>query len=304
MRILYLDCFSGISGDMTLAALVDAGADREYIETELAKLQTEPYILEWKRVMKRGISALKLNVIPDPDHPPKHHRHYSEIVKMITGADFSERATSISLKVFERIAIAEAKIHGTSIESVHFHEVGAVDSIVDIVGIALAIDSLQIDKIVASPAPLGSGTVRCDHGLYPVPAPATLEMMKGLPVLASPHRAELTTPTGAGVLSGAADEFSPSLPSMVVEAIGYGAGTMDLPNQPNVVRVILGRVDAKQPAHHHHHTHLHHHEHDHHHHEHDHHHHEHDHHHDEHDHHHHEHDHGHKHVNDTHQERI
>ncbi|GIQ68413.1 nickel pincer cofactor biosynthesis protein LarC [Xylanibacillus composti] len=271
MRILYLDCFSGISGDMTLAALVDAGADQAYIEEELQKLNLDPYTLQWKRVVKCGISSLKLDVILDPGNPPSHHRHYADIVRMIEAAALDSQVTALALAIFEKIAIAEAKIHQVPVETVHFHEVGAVDSIVDVVGAALAIHSLRPDRIIASPVPLGSGTVRCDHGLYPVPAPATLEMMKGLPVSRSNHAFELTTPTGAGIIAGLVDQFSSSLPSMRVEAVGYGAGTRDLPGQPNVLRVIAGTADSRlilepvqafQPQPHEHgHAHDHHHEH-------------------------------------------
>jgi pyridinium-3,5-bisthiocarboxylic acid mononucleotide nickel chelatase len=243
MRILYLDCFSGISGDMTVAALVDAGADKLYIEDELGRIKLEPYSLVWKRVMKRGISSQKFDVLLDPNHPPKHHRHYSEIVKIIRGAGFNDRVTALSLTIFEKIGMAEAKIHGIAMEKVHFHEVGAIDSIVDIVGVALAIDSLQVEKIYASPVPLGSGTIHIDHGIYPVPAPATLEMMRGVPIASTNYALELTTPTGAGIISGIVDEFSKSFPPMIVDAIGYGAGTRDLPNQPNVLRVVIGKID-------------------------------------------------------------
>lgn len=243
MRIIYFDCFSGISGDMTLAALVDAGADQEYIEQELEKIKIEPFTLQWSRVNKCGISSLKVDVLTDPNHPPTHHRHYSDIVKLIQEAGFSKQTTQMSLTLFEKIGVAEAKIHGIPLSHVHFHEVGAIDSIVDIIGVALALDSLQIDRILSAPVPLGSGTVRCDHGLYPVPAPATLEMMRGLPIVPTKHNKELTTPTGAAIISGLVQEFSASLPSMIVDQIGYGAGTRDLPGQPNVLRVILGRVE-------------------------------------------------------------
>ncbi|OXM87651.1 LarC family nickel insertion protein [Paenibacillus rigui] len=333
MKIAYLDCFSGISGDMTLAALVDAGADRSYIEEELSKISIEPFTLSWKRVNKKGISALKMDVVLDPNQPPTYHRHYSEIVELIHRAGFNERVVSLSLAIFDKIGVAEAKIHDIPVEKVHFHEVGAMDSIVDVIGVALAMDSLEIEKIVASPVPLGSGTVHCDHGIYPVPAPATLEMMRGLPIAPTPYALEMTTPTGAGIISGLVDEFSKGFPPMIVESIGYGAGTRDLPNQPNVLRVVIGKADpflhkfqvhhqeiqhAHEPhAHHHHeHSHGHHHEHGHSHdhghdqtqphsHEHghhDHHHHAHDHHHEhsidhdhDHDSHKHEHDHGHHH---------
>jgi len=308
MRILYFDCFSGISGDMTLGALVDAGADRAYIEEELAKIQLEPYTLEWKRVVKKGISSLKLDVLLDPNHPPKRHRHYSEIVRVIQSAGFNERVTAMSLAIFEKIAIAEAKIHGMSVDKVHFHEVGAIDSIVDIVGVALAIDSLQIERIYASPVPLGSGTIHIDHGIYPVPAPATLEMMKGVPIASTTYSLELTTPTGAGIISGLVDEFSKSFPPMIVDAIGYGAGTRELPNQPNVLRVVVGNVDPligkwqishEHLAHEHGHAHPHTHDDHHHHHHHGHDHHDHDHDHD-HDDHHHDHSHSHAHTHNHH----
>jgi uncharacterized protein (TIGR00299 family) protein len=242
MKIVYLDCFSGISGDMTLAALVDAGADREYVERELSKIRIEPFSLEWKRVNKRGISALKMDVILDPLQPPTHHRHYSEIVRLIEGAGFNARVTAYSLAIFEKIGIAEGKIHDNPLDRVHFHEVGAIDSIVDVIGVALALDSLDADKVVCSPVPLGSGSIHIDHGVYPVPAPATLEMMRGLPIAPCDYRMEMTTPTGAGIVAGVVNEFAAAIPPMVVETIGYGAGTRDLPNQPNVLRVIVGRT--------------------------------------------------------------
>lgn len=301
MRILYLDCFSGISGDMTLASLVHAGADRDYIESELRKMDIEPFRLEWKTVVKQGVSATKVDVVTDthPDghehahghhkhthdhhqehehdkqrdhhehhshehahghghihshhgdhhhhdhhhhahHGGHHHRNYAEIVRLIEAAGFNDRVTKMSLAIFEKIAQAEAKIHHLPLEKVHFHEVGAIDSIVDIVGVALALDSLNIDRIISSPVPLGSGKVKCAHGIYPVPAPATLEIMKGIPLAPSHHAVELTTPTGAGIVAALAEEFSPSFPPLIVESIGYGAGTRDLPGQPNVLRTVIG----------------------------------------------------------------
>jgi uncharacterized protein (TIGR00299 family) protein len=249
VRILYLDCFSGLSGDMTLAALVDAGADRDAIERELRKLPIEPFQMEWKQVVKKGVSALKLDVLLDPNHPPVHHRHYIEIKKMIDAAGWNKRVTSISQSIFLQIGVAESKIHNIPLNSVHFHEVGAVDSIVDIVGIALAIDQLEVDEIWCAPVPLGSGMVRCDHGLYPIPAPATLEMMKGLPIRQVPYEMEMTTPTGAGIASGAVQHFSASLPDMTVESIGYGAGTRDLKEQPNIVRAVIGELNATAHSH-------------------------------------------------------
>lgn len=243
MKIVYLDCFSGIAGDMTLAALVDAGADKDYVEQELAKLDVDPFTLHWSRVTKRGVAALKLDVLLDEANPPKHHRHYKDIVELIIRAGFSEKATSLALSIFEKIAVAEAKIHDVPVDHVHFHEVGAIDSIVDVVGVALALDSLEAEKIISSPVPLGSGSIRIDHGLYPVPAPATLEMMRGIPVAESRLRMELTTPTGAGIVAGTATSFLMSLPSMIVDSIGYGAGTRDMADQPNVLRVVIGHTE-------------------------------------------------------------
>ena len=287
MKIAYLDCFSGISGDMTLAALVDAGADREKIESELSKLPLSSFRLEWRQVMKTGVRALKLDVIeetPSPqavtklkviqhghshdhghhhhhhdhshdhhhghdhthDHTHDHHHHhehrgYKEIVRMIEEADFHPRVAARALAIFAKIGEAEAKIHNIPVEHVHFHEVGALDSIVDIVGIALALEELAIEQLYSGPVPTGNGYVRCDHGLYPVPAPATLEMLKGIPLRSTQVMKELTTPTGAGLAAALVKHFGP-LPSMTVETIGYGAGTRDLPDQPNVLRVLIGHV--------------------------------------------------------------
>lgn len=253
MRIAYLDCFSGISGDMLLAALVDAGADRNRLEQELRKLPISGFHLEWKPVVKSGVSALKLDVIEEHAaestkakklHVLNHHNHRShkDIVAMIKQADLAPRVTERALAIFEKIAVAEAKIHDVPVETVHFHEVGALDSIVDVVGIALALDALEIDQLHCGPVPTGNGYVRCDHGLYPVPAPATMEILKGIPLRHTLIQKELTTPTGAGVAAALVKEFGP-LPSMIVESIGYGAGTRDLPDQPNVLRVLIGNLE-------------------------------------------------------------
>jgi len=276
MRIVYLDCIAGISGDMTLAALVDAGADRAYIEEQLAKLGLEPYEIAWKSVNKNGISALKADVLP-AQTSSHAHRHYADIVRIIREAGLPERAMNRSLDIFGKIAAAEAKIHGVPVERVHFHEVGAVDSIVDAVGVALALESLDAERVYVSAVPLGYGTVACAHGIYPVPAPATLEMMKGWPIASVPIAKELTTPTGAGIVSGLAAGCCPALPEMTIEAIGYGAGTRDLRERPNVLRAVVGIADEqaltsarlqaarvhREQQHNQAHTHGHHHDHDH-----------------------------------------
>lgn len=252
MRIAYLDCFSGISGDMLLAALVDAGADRDRIEQELRKLPVGDFRLEWKKVVKAGVSALKLDIVDESQAPAlplkplkvlgndHEHRSHKAIVDMIQAAGLAPRVTRRSLAIFEKIAIAEAKIHNVPVDTVHFHEVGALDSIVDVVGIALGLEELDIGQLHCGPIPTGNGYVRCAHGLYPVPAPATMELLVGIPLRETRIDKELTTPTGAGVAAALVEQFGP-LPSMTVEAIGYGAGTRDLPDQPNVLRLLVGR---------------------------------------------------------------
>lgn len=307
MKVLYLDCFSGISGDMALGALIDAGADFLAVKKELQKLNLETeYELSWQRVVRCGISAVKIDVlhgdrlngchvhrhgdhhgddehhgdehrenyrervgqhgpdghrahrsIPfrshgeenrfsgDHAHPRHHHhsvhRHYRDIVRIIEKARLSNAVTAVALSIFEAIGRAEAKIHGIPLEKVHFHEVGAVDSIIDIVGTAVCLEMLNIEKVFASPVAVGGGFVRIDHGMYPVPAPATLEMLRGMPLRQTDREAELTTPTGAGILSALAKGFGP-VPSMKVEHIGYGAGTNDFPERPNVLRALVGEL--------------------------------------------------------------
>ncbi|MFD2670749.1 LarC family nickel insertion protein [Marinicrinis sediminis] len=308
MKILYLDCFSGISGDMFLAALIDAGADVSYIKQELGKLNLSGFELQTKNVVKNGITSVKADVVVTEAAAHTHHRHYTDIVQLIEQANLAPDVTATALDIFLRIGKAEGKIHGIPLEKVHFHEVGAVDSIVDTVGAALALHSLQVDRVLSSPIPMGSGFVRCDHGLYPVPAPAALEIMKGLPLAHSVHKAELTTPTGAGIAASLVHDWMEAMPHMKVTAIGYGAGTRDLPQQPNALRSVIGDTTAanlelaiqrEQNRHQQNHAHHHAHDHEHHHHSHnhsdDHAHHHHDHTHDgEHSHHHH-HDHGHDH---------
>ncbi|MGM0876797.1 MAG: nickel pincer cofactor biosynthesis protein LarC [Bacillota bacterium] len=245
MKTLYFDCFSGISGDMTIGALIDMGGDPHILQKELTKLNIETeYNLKWEKVVKKGVSATKFDVIltqheASHDDHHHHHRHYSDIVEMINNADLHENVTAMALNIFEKIGRAEAKIHNMPFEKVHFHEVGAVDSIIDIVGTCILIDSLGISQIVSSPVPVGNGRIRIAHGLYPVPAPATLEVLKGIPIHRTDIKGELTTPTGAGILSALVNEFG-TMPSFIVEAIGYGAGTKDFPDHPNVLRVILG----------------------------------------------------------------
>lgn len=282
MRILYLDCFSGISGDMTIGSLIDAGGDPAYLEKELKKLKIkDEYELQWKKVIKNGITATKFDVLlknekkeseahshvhtHNHEHSHSHshahhhehahhshthththahshtheHRSYLDIKQLIEAADYEKPVKDTALRIFKKIAEAEGHIHGMSLEEVHFHEVGAVDSIIDIVGTAILIDQLKITNVKSSPIPLGSGKIVIDHGVYPVPAPATLEILKGIPIKESVVQAELTTPTGAAIAAVLAEEYS-SFPSMQVNAIGYGAGTKTFSDHPNVLRVVIG----------------------------------------------------------------
>lgn len=239
MKIIYFDCFAGASGDMLLAALLDAGAPLEAVKQELACLPLSGYELKLKRVLKKGISALDLTVAITEEQLT--HRHYHQIATMLSASALSPQVKAMSLTIFNRLAEAEGKIHGKAAADVHFHEVGAVDSIVDIVGIAAALNSLGADKIYSSPLHCGSGFVRCAHGELPVPAPATLELLSGVPVYSRGIEAELLTPTGAAVLSALA-EFGP-LPSMTVSKSGYGAGKKEL-SIANLLRVIIGETAA------------------------------------------------------------
>lgn len=236
MRVAYLDTLSGISGDMTLAALVDAGADPSRIERLLRTLGLPELELRFSSTHRGGFRALRLDV----EHPPEHaHRHLSDITAMIDRSELSPRARQLAKRIFTRLGEAEAKVHGTTLEAVHFHEVGAIDSIADIVGIAIALDELGIERIVSAAPPTGTGTVRIAHGLVSVPAPATAELLRGVPLRESHVELELTTPTGAAVLAALADGFGP-MPSMTIDRIGYGAGHRDLPEQANLLRVLIG----------------------------------------------------------------
>ncbi|RVT62712.1 LarC family nickel insertion protein [Niallia taxi] len=327
MKTLYFDCFSGISGDMVIGALIDAGADPEFLAQELKKLKIDDeYELVWKKVVKNGITSTKFDVIlldsisvnnaddhshehthshdhrhdhsheythshdhshdhshehghshdhshdhshehtnshdhshdhshehthshdHSHDHSHEHthshghshhHRSYKDIMKLILEADLSDNVKNTALNIFEKIGRAEGHIHGMPLEQVHFHEVGAVDSIIDIVGAAILFHHLEVSVIKASAIPVGTGRIKIDHGIYPVPAPATLEILKGIPLEHTNIRGELTTPTGAAIVAALADEFS-AFPSLKVQGIGYGAGTKTFAEHPNVLRVIIG----------------------------------------------------------------
>ncbi len=304
MRVAYFDCFSGISGDMMLGALVDLGLDSALLETELAKLKLEGYRLSFSKTQKQSITGTKVHVeltdhtdshdhnhdhdhSHDHDHDHEHdhdhshehghehghdhdhdhdhshehshehdhdheheqhdthhhNRNLGDIRQLIENSDLSEDVKSKAISVFVRLGEAEAKIHGTTVEEVHFHEVGAVDAIVDIVGSVIGISALGIEKIYSSPLSLGTGFTKSAHGIIPVPVPATMELLKGIPVRQTEVRSELVTPTGAAIISTLAEGFGP-MPEMITDKIGYGAGTRDLAEQPNLLRVCLGTAKS------------------------------------------------------------
>jgi hypothetical protein len=242
-QIAYFDCISGISGDMTLGALIDLGVETEAIEAAVRSMGLPDLSITSETVKKCGFRAVSVKI----EHPPEHaHRHLHHITAMIDGAsEVDPAAKAIAHRIFQQVAEAEAKVHGTTIEKVHFHEVGAIDSIADIVGTAVAMHALGIESIVASPVPTGTGKITIAHGRVSVPAPATAELLCGVPIAACDIEAELTTPTGAAILKACAGSFG-TLPAMTIEAVGYGAGTKDLEGQANVLRVLLGQLADEQ----------------------------------------------------------
>lgn len=273
MRIAYLECFSGISGDMFLGALVEAGVSPNLLHETVAALEVGAR-LQFSRVMRSGISASKADVWvngekdapreeywqhqkhehehsyensvshPEHNHSDGHSRGLTEIKRLIAAAPISETAKKTATAIFETLGTAEAKIHNTSIESVHFHEVGAADAIVDIVCAAVGFEALNVDALICSPLNVGGGTVQCAHGTFPVPTPATVEILKSVPVYSSGLQAELVTPTGAAIVKTLATQFA-SFPEMKIEQSGYGAGSRDFPGHPNVTRLTIGKASAE-----------------------------------------------------------
>ena len=236
MKLAYLDCSSGISGDMFLAALLDAGVDLDRLKEELAKIDLGPYEFTVSRVMRRGLAANQVQIVAPEKQP---HRHLSHIERLINGAAIDESARQKALQVFRRLGDAEARLHNQPVEKVHFHEVGAVDAVLDIVGACLGLAMLGSPELVCSPLNVGGGRVDAAHGSLPVPAPATAELLKGIPIYSSGVESELVTPTGAALVSTLASGFGP-MPAMKVERIGYGAGAKDFPSHPNITRLMLG----------------------------------------------------------------
>ena len=239
MKICYLDAFSGLSGDMTVGALIDAGADAHSLFEALCSLKTDAEF-SVEKTRRRGIAASKFRVTVGEQ---KTHRHLSHILKMIDSADLPARAAGRAKQVFERLGAAEARVHGVPVEKVHFHEVGAVDSIADIVGAAVGLELLGVDALYCSAVNVGSGTVNTEHGVMPVPTPATAELLTGQPVYSRGPAVELTTPTGAAIATALASGFGP-MPPMKILASGYGAGDKDFPEHANVLRAIIGEASG------------------------------------------------------------
>jgi uncharacterized protein (TIGR00299 family) protein len=251
MKTLYFDCFAGAAGDMILGALVDAGVPFDEVQRALGSLAVDGYTVSADRVMKAGVSALKFRVteadsrLPTPDFRSHRHYHLKHIYAAIEKSALSDAGKARATKMFQRLAEAEAAIHGSTIEKVHLHEVGAVDSIIDIVGTVFAMEYVGAERVVVSPVNVGGGMVKTAHGMFPVPAPATVRLLGAAPSYSSGVQMETLTPTGALILTEYADSFGP-MPAMRVDRVGYGAGDRDLPETPNVVRVFVGEADEHQ----------------------------------------------------------
>ena len=243
MKIAYLDCFSGVSGDMFLGALLDAGLPFDELEEGLQTLPLEGYRLEVKREKRCGLSGTRIRVICDSDK--QIHRNLGAIREIVRQGDLSRAVKEKSIRVFEDLARVEGKIHDLPAEEIHFHEVGAVDSIVDIVGVMFGVERLGVKSLCVSQLPLGSGFVETAHGKIPVPAPATIALLVDIPVYNSGIPYEMVTPTGAALVKNLAESFGP-MPSMKPEIIGYGAGKRDLPDRPNLLRIIIGEQAPEQ----------------------------------------------------------
>ncbi len=244
MRAIHFDCFSGISGDMTLAALIDAGVDADAVRQGLNSLGL-PISLEVAKVRKGGFSATAVRVEVPKEHS---HRFLPEIEEIIGRGSLTPAARDLAVRIFRRLAAAEAAAHGLPVEKVHFHEVGGLDSIADITGVAIGLDLLAAERITSRSVPTGSGMVKCAHGMMPVPAPGTVELLKGVPLAPSPIKAELTTPTGAAILTTIVQEWI-EYPPLTIERIGHGAGKRDFPEQPNLLRLFVGEASHGEASH-------------------------------------------------------
>jgi uncharacterized protein (TIGR00299 family) protein len=241
MKLAYFDCFSGISGDMTLGALVDAGCSADLLRGELKSLQVPGWTLTTEKVWKNGMAATRVRVQTEDQ---QKHRSLSTILEILTNSRLAPPVRERASRIFQKLGEAEAHVHAAPLEKVHFHEVGAVDAIVDIVGSCIGFHALGIERFLCSPLNVGGGTAKMAHGVLPVPAPATARLLQGAPTFSNGVQHELVTPTGAAIVATLCDSFGPQ-PPMTVSAIGYGAGTTDLEGQPNVVRIMIGECADK-----------------------------------------------------------
>jgi len=247
LKTAYFDCFSGISGDMTLGALVDIGLDPEQLAVELTKLNlNDEFSLTFEKTKKQGISGTRAIVTETQDRH-LHGRHLQDIFDLLDQSDLEAGVICRAKKIFDRLTAAEAAVHDMPKSEVHLHEVSAIDSIIDIVGSVIGLDLLEIEQIYASAISLGSGFVRCAHGLMPVPVPGTMELLRGIPIRQTQIRKELVTPTGAAIITTLAEQFGP-MPEVTVQRIGYGAGSRDLPDVPNLLRIVVGKKKPVVPS--------------------------------------------------------
>ena len=244
MNLAYFDCFSGISGDMTLGAVIDAGCDVARLRSELQRLQVPGWEISAEKVWKNGMAATHAKVETEDQ---KKHRSLTDILEILKKSELVPQVRERASSIFQRLGEAEARVHDVPLEKIHFHEVGAVDAIVDIVGACIGFQSLGIDKFACSPLNVGGGTAKMAHGVLPVPAPATANLLQGKPTYSNGVQRELVTPTGAAIVATLCDSFGPQ-PPMTVSAIGYGAGTGDLEGQPNVLRIMIGESAEKAVA--------------------------------------------------------
>lgn len=239
--IAYFDCFSGIAGDMILGALIDLGVDIGFLKREIEKLNLKGYTIDVKKVKKNNIFASDVYIKVDEKQP---RRNLRDINNLIDNSNLSEDVKNLSKKIFYNLALAESKVHNVDVENVHFHEVGAIDSIIDIIGSVIGLKKLGVERVFCSSLPLGSGYVNCAHGVIPIPAPATVELLKNIPVYANDADHEMVTPTGAAVITTVADGFG-NMPFMKIKKIGYGAGKIKS-KQPGVLRIFLGELKNKK----------------------------------------------------------
>src|SRR5689334_22677354 len=244
MKTLYFDCFAGASGDMILGATVAAGVDPDFLRQQLSLLRVSGFSLDFETVNRSGLSATHARVETAHEH---RHRSLTDIKEIIHGSALSDAVKQRAVQIFSRLAEAEARVHNEPVDHVHFHEVGALDAIVDVVGAAICFDALQIERFMSSPLHTGSGMVQMAHGTFPIPPPAVTELLRGVPFYSSELKGELLTPTGAAIITTVCNEYGP-IPQMTAESTGYGAGTREYQDFPNVLRVLIGEAKADAGA--------------------------------------------------------